>query len=124
MRNPGSTTLPSLRPRVRLAALTLTAVLAVFAVLAGHSAIGVAAVPSVSPVPPASTAVYLPPIKHVFVINIENKGYDKTWGPTSAAPYLAKTLRSKGVLLNTYYGTAHNSQPNYVAQLSGQGPNP
>ncbi len=124
MRTPGSTALPSLRPRVRLAALTLTAVLAVFAVLAGHSAIGVAAVPSVSPVPPASTAVYLPPIKHVFVINIENKGYDKTWGPTSAAPYLAKTLRSKGVLLNTYYGTAHNSQPNYVAQLSGQGPNP
>lgn len=28
------------------------------------------------------------------------------------------------MLLNTYYGTAHNSQPNYVAQISGQGPNP
>jgi hypothetical protein len=28
------------------------------------------------------------------------------------------------VLANTYYGTAHNSQPNYVAQISGQGPNP
>ena len=27
------------------------------------------------------------------------------------------------MLLNTYYGTAHNSQPNYVAQISGQGPN-
>jgi hypothetical protein len=67
---------------------------------------------------------YVPPIKHVFVINLENKGYDATWGPTSAAPYLATTLRAKGVLLNTYYGTAHNSQPNYVAQLSGQGPNP
>ena len=60
----------------------------------------------------------------MFVINIENKGYDETWGPTSAAPYLARTLRAKGVLLNTYYGTAHNSQPNYVAQVSGQGPNP
>jgi hypothetical protein len=70
-----------------------------------------------------SVSAYVPPIKHVFVINIENKGYDTTWGPTSAAPYLAKTLRSKGVLLNTYYGTAHNSQPNYVAQISGQGPN-
>ncbi len=67
---------------------------------------------------------YVPPIKHVFVINIENKGYDATWGPASAAPYLAKTLRSRGVLLTSYYGTAHNSQPNYVAQLSGQGPNP
>ena len=77
----------------------------------------------------ASTATitrpsYVPPINHVFVINIENKGYDETWGPASAAPYLAQTLRAKGVLLNTYYGTAHNSQPNYVAQISGQGPNP
>ena len=36
----------------------------------------------------------------------------------------SQTLRAKGVLLNTYYGTAHNSQPNYVAQISGQGPNP
>ncbi|MBZ5736977.1 alkaline phosphatase family protein [Nocardioides mangrovi] len=69
-------------------------------------------------------AAYVPPIKHVFVINIENKGYDTTWGDDSAAPYLAKTLRAKGVLLDRYYATAHNSQPNYVAQVSGQGPNP
>jgi hypothetical protein len=67
---------------------------------------------------------YVPAIRHVFVINIENKGYDTTWGPTSAAPYLSQTLRGQGVLLNSYYGTAHNSQPNYVAQISGQGPNP
>jgi hypothetical protein len=81
-----------------------------------HSAAGA---PSAAPI-----AGYVPPIKHVFVINIENKGYDTTWGPTSAAPYLAKTLRGIGVLLNTYYATAHNSEPNYIAQLSGQGPNP
>jgi phosphatidylinositol-3-phosphatase len=67
---------------------------------------------------------YVPPIKHVFVINIENKGYDATWGTSSAAPYLAKTLRRKGVLLYNYYATAHNSEPNYIAQLSGQAPNP
>ncbi len=71
-----------------------------------------------------TVSAYVPPIRHVFVINIENKGYDKTWGPTSKAPYLAQTLRSKGVLLDAYYGTAHNSQPDYVAQISGQGPNP
>ncbi len=71
----------------------------------------------------SSTTAYVPPVKHVFVINIENKGYDKTWGASSVAPYLSQTLRSQGVLLNTYYGTAHNSQPNYVAQISGQGPN-
>ncbi len=74
--------------------------------------------------PSARRPAYVPAIKHVFVINIENKGYDATWGPTSAAPYLARTLRNQGVLLNAYYGTAHNSQPNYLAQLAGQGPNP
>jgi hypothetical protein len=58
------------------------------------------------------------------VINIENKGYARTWGANSKAPYLARTLRSKGVLLTSYYGTAHNSQGNYIAQISGQGPNP
>jgi len=71
-----------------------------------------------------TTAAYVPPAHHVFVVNLENKGYDETWGPASAAPYLSKTLRAKGVLLTQYYGTAHNSQPNYVAQISGQGPNP
>lgn len=67
---------------------------------------------------------YLPAAGHVFVINLENKGYDQTWGPGSPAPYLSTTLRSKGVLLNQYFGTAHNSLPNYIAQISGQGPNP
>jgi hypothetical protein len=60
----------------------------------------------------------------VFVVNIENKDYAKTWGPGSPAPYLAKTLRHKGVLLNSYYGTAHNSLGNYLAQVSGQAPDP
>jgi hypothetical protein len=64
-----------------------------------------------------------PPIGHVFVINLENKGYDETWGPDSKAPYLSQTLRSKGNLLSQYYGTAHNSLGNYIAQISGQGPN-
>ena len=74
---------------------------------------------------PATAATATPPqIGHVFVVNLENKGYDETWGPTSKAPYLSKTLRAKGVLLDQYYGTAHNSLPNYIAQISGQGPNP
>lgn len=60
---------------------------------------------------------------HVFVINLENKGYDRVWGSGSAAPYLAKTLRQQGVLLGNYYGIAHNSLPNYLAQISGQPPN-
>jgi phosphatidylinositol-3-phosphatase len=73
---------------------------------------------------PAAAPSYLPPARHVFVINLENKGYDETWGPDSPAPYLSRTLRARGVLLNKYYGTAHESLPNYIAQISGQGPNP
>ena len=104
--------------RLRPAPLALAGILAGMCVLLslGSPATGASAT--------TATSAYVPPVRHVFVINIENKGYDETWGPTSAAPYLATTLRAKGVLLNTYYGTAHNSQPNYVAQVSGQGPNP
>jgi phosphatidylinositol-3-phosphatase len=66
---------------------------------------------------------YVPPIRHVFIINIENKGYDETFGADTESPYLAGRLRRKGVLLNSYYATAHNSLPNYLAQISGQAPN-
>ncbi len=65
-----------------------------------------------------------PPVRHVFVVNLENKGYLTAFGPKSPAPYLSRTLRSKGQLLTRYYGVAHNSLPNYIAQISGQGPNP
>jgi phosphatidylinositol-3-phosphatase len=70
-----------------------------------------------------ATTSATPPVGHVFVINLENKGYDQTWGPTSAAPYLSQTLRAQGVLLSQYYGIGHNSLDNYLAQISGQGPN-
>jgi len=63
-----------------------------------------------------------PGVGHVFVINIENKGYHTTWGKDSKAPYLARHLRARGVLLTHYYGTAHHSLGNYLAQVSGQGP--
>ena len=57
------------------------------------------------------------------MINLENKGYDKIWGANSKAPYLSKTLRAQGALLSEYYGIAHNSHPNYLAQISGQASN-
>jgi hypothetical protein len=66
----------------------------------------------------------LPPIKHVFVIVLENKGYAETFGPNSGAPYLAKTLTGQGQLLTHYYGIGHASLDNYIAMVSGQGPNP
>ncbi|XAS67088.1 alkaline phosphatase family protein [Micrococcaceae bacterium Sec5.7] len=61
-----------------------------------------------------------PNLEHVFVINLENEGYDKVWGSGSEAPYLSQTLRGQGVLLTQYYATAHPSAPNYLAQISGQ----
>ncbi len=62
-------------------------------------------------------------VGHVFVINLENKGYESVWGSGSVAPYLSQTLRGQGVLLTQYYAIAHLSLPNYLAQISGQGPN-
>jgi phosphatidylinositol-3-phosphatase len=64
-----------------------------------------------------------PQIGHVFVIVLENEGYDATFGSPSADPYLAKTLPSKGVLLTNYYGIGHVSNDNYIAMVSGQSPN-
>jgi phosphatidylinositol-3-phosphatase len=61
-------------------------------------------------------------IGHVFVINLENENFAMTWGPGSSAPYLSATLRSQGLFLSRYYGVAHHSLPDYVAQISGQGP--
>jgi hypothetical protein len=59
-------------------------------------------------------------INHVFVIVLENEGYNTTFGPQSPASYLSKTLTSKGVLLTNYYGTSHVSLGNYIAMISGQ----
>ncbi|MEA2428329.1 MAG: phosphatidylinositol-3-phosphatase [Thermoleophilaceae bacterium] len=64
-----------------------------------------------------------PPIKHVWVIALENKGFDETFGPASPAPYLSKDLPAQGQLLTQYYATAHLSLPNYIALVSGQAPN-
>jgi len=66
----------------------------------------------------------LPPVKHVFVIVLENKNFSTTFGSSTPAPYLARTLTAQGALLTQYYGVAHESFPNYVAMISGQGTNP
>src|SRR4051812_39822857 len=65
-----------------------------------------------------------PPIRHVFVIVLENKGFNETFGPASKAPYLARELTAQGELLAGYHGVTHQSLGNYVAMVSGQGSNP
>ncbi len=63
-----------------------------------------------------------PAALHAFVINLENESFDSSWGPTTEIPYLATTLKKLGLFLPNYYGVAHVSLGNYIAQVSGQGP--
>jgi phosphatidylinositol-3-phosphatase len=74
---------------------------------------------------PATASARTPPIKHVWVINLENENFTYTFGPQGEkdAPFLTKTLVSEGALLKNYYGTGHDSLDNYVAEISGQAPN-
>jgi hypothetical protein len=61
-------------------------------------------------------------INHIIVIDLENEGYQTTFGANSPATYLNGTLRKKGELLQNYYGIGHFSLDNYIAQVSGQAP--
>jgi len=65
----------------------------------------------------------LPPIRHVFVIVLENESASVTFGANPPAPYLAKTLTSEGAYLPEYHAVGHNSNDNYIAMISGQAPN-
>src|SRR5918911_4078239 len=71
---------------------------------------------------PAGAAI--PPIKHVFIVILENEDADSTFGPNSKAPYLSKTLRAQGAFIPGFYAIGHLSLDNYIAMVSGQGPNP
>ena len=68
-------------------------------------------------------AARLPPIRHVFLLLLENQSYEITFAPNSAAPYLSHTLPSHGAMLTHYYAIGHASLGNYVALISGQAPN-
>jgi hypothetical protein len=64
------------------------------------------------------------PVGHVFVVVLENKNYVETFGANTKAKYFAHDLTRRGQLLTQYYGIGHLSLDNYVAMVSGQGPNP
>jgi hypothetical protein len=78
----------------------------------------------VSAVTPAASAHPTPPpIRHVFMIVLENESASTSFAKNSPAPYLARTLPSEGAYLPDYYGTGHESNDNYVSMISGQPPN-
>jgi hypothetical protein len=63
------------------------------------------------------------PIRHVFVIVLENEPFEVTFNENSIAPYLAHELPRQGALLANYYAIGHLSLDNYIAMISGQAPN-
>jgi hypothetical protein len=65
-----------------------------------------------------------PPIKHVFIVVLENKNYESTFGTKPESSYLGRELVAQGQLLTQYYGIGHLSLDNYIAMVSGQAPNP
>jgi len=78
--------------------------------------------------PVAAATATLPPIRHIWVLEIENTEYSALFGnPNNTvhpAPYLTQTLPSEGAVIPYYFGIGHNSLDNYIAEVSGQAPNP
>jgi hypothetical protein len=88
-----------------------------------HILLGLALAATGTVQPAAAADAALPPIRHVFVMVLENQAYAASFGPQPAAPYLGRTLPAQGALLTRYYGIGHASLGNYVALVSGQAPN-
>ncbi len=69
---------------------------------------------------PPAAASGLPPVHHVWIIQLENKSA----AAVGADPYLGHTLPALGQLLTGYDAIGHQSLDNYIAEISGQAPNP
>jgi len=85
-------------------AVAVIAVGAAMLVLAGSSAAG-------------QPRTDLKNYQHVFVIMMENTGYDTLVGNPNA-PWLNAAITKYGVATN-YFGVTHPSQPNYIASTAG-----
>lgn len=72
--------------------------------------------PRIHPAHADSTAG-TPNFQHVFVIMMENTGFDSLLG-NSNAPWINQAVQKYGVAGN-YYGITHPSQPNYIASTAG-----
>jgi phosphatidylinositol-3-phosphatase len=55
--------------------------------------------------------------QHVFIIMMENTGYNTLIGNTNA-PWINMAAKTYGLATN-YFGVTHPSQPNYIAATSG-----
>jgi len=63
----------------------------------------------------------LPPVKHVFMIVLSDRGFSQSFGASSSG-YLSGALRRQGELVQNYYAVAAAPLANEIALVSGQGP--
>lgn len=129
MSGPGPWVKHSARPpRLHRRQWTALAVVAVVTVVVAGVVVWTARRPSsgvVTTTGPAPAPGWRPPpVRHVFVIMLENENFGATFGDPSADPYLARTLARQGALLSGYYAIGHNSADNYIGFVSGQAPSP
>ena len=101
--------------RVRAAGLLLA--VGVTAGLVSASAGGVSAAPATTA---ATNAARTARLRH----QPGEQGLRRDVRPGLAGAVPLEDAAHKGQLLTQYYGIAHHSLPNYIAQISGQGPNP
>jgi hypothetical protein len=101
--------------RHRLAALGVTLVVVL---AAATGTLALRAVRSQPEAPEATLpAAAVPSLGHVWVIVMENKGYDAIT-QSSDMPYL-HSLMAQGAVPEDYSAVSHPSQPNYLALFSG-----
>ena len=62
----------------------------------------------------------LPPVKHVFMIVLSDRGINQSFNSSSG--YLSGALRRQGELIDNYYAVAGSPLANEIALVSGQGP--
>jgi phosphatidylinositol-3-phosphatase len=60
------------------------------------------------------------PLKHVFVIMMENTSYDDLLAPSNTNTAFIQQLAANNGLATNYFGVTHVSLPNYIATTSGQ----
>ena len=62
----------------------------------------------------------LPPVKHVFMLVLSDRGFNQSFNTSSG--YLSGALRRQGELVDNYYAVAGSPLANEIALVSGQGP--